>query len=242
MQRRSIGSLYSNRPMERILITGAGGYIGSNAAEYFVRNGYAVTGMAHEHVCDRFRQCGAETINADLRVPASLDAIFALRDYDYVLHIAALASDVGKDDDFRVSNYEGTKQLASLAMRHGVKRFVYLSTADVYGLHDFNGESEDALSFDISANNPYPKYKIKSEQWLADNIPTENFSCVRPCVVFGNGDTTITPRTVSYIRNSLLSSISANGKGVTAGRWRMSRMSAAHSMPRCCCQKRRAKA
>lgn len=188
--------------MERILITGAGGYIGSNAAEYFVRKGYAVTGMVHNNVSDRFLRCGAEAVNADLRIPASLDVLFSLREYDYVLHIAALASDVGKDDDFIVSNYEAVKHLASLAIRHSVKRFVYLSTADVYGLHDFNGESEDALSFDLSADNPYPKYKIKSEQWLADNIPHENFSCVRPCVVFGNGDTTITPRTVNYIRSS----------------------------------------
>ena len=103
--------------MERILITGAGGYIGSNAAEYFVSKGYAVTGMVHNNVCDRFRRCGAEAINADLRIPASLDAIFSLREYDYVLHIAALASDVGKDDDFRVSNYEAVKHLATLAMR-----------------------------------------------------------------------------------------------------------------------------
>ncbi len=150
--------------MERVLITGAGGYIGSNAAEYFVRNGYAVTGTVHANTCERFRQCGAEAISADLRVSASLDALFALREYDYVLHIAALASDVGKDDDFRVSNFEAVKQLAALSMRHNVKRFVYLSTADVYGLHDFNGEGEDSLSFDLSATHPYPKYQIKSEQ------------------------------------------------------------------------------
>ena len=30
------------------------------------------------------------------------------------------------------------KNLASAAMEHGVKRFAYLSTADVYGLHDFS--------------------------------------------------------------------------------------------------------
>ena len=188
--------------MERILITGAGGYIGSNAAEYFVRHGYAVTGTVHRKVCERFRNSGAEAISADLRVPASLEALFVLRDYDYVLHIAAFASDVGREDDFRVSNYEAVKQLATLSLHHGVRRFVYLSTADVYGLHDFCGETEDLLRFDLSATNPYPKYKIKSEQWLADNLPSERFACVRPCVVFGNGDTTITPRTVSYIRSS----------------------------------------
>ena len=56
-------------------------------------------------------------------------------------------------------------------MEHGVKRFVYLSTADVYGLHDFNGESEEELAFDETVKNPYPKYKILSEKWLAANLP-----------------------------------------------------------------------
>jgi nucleoside-diphosphate-sugar epimerase len=89
-------------------------------------------------------------------------------------------------------------------MAHGVKRLVYLSTADVYGLHDFSGQTEDELDFDLNASNPYPKYKIKSEQWLAEHIPAGRFACVRPCVVFGNGDTTITPRTLAYIKNSPL--------------------------------------
>ena len=188
--------------MERILITGAGGYIGSNAVVYFAQNGYIVTGMVHRNICDRFRNTGAEPIQAELCNPASLDSLFTSHKYDYVLHIAALASDVGREEDFRIANFEAVKQLASLAIRNKVKRLVYLSTADVYGLYDFNGETEDQLSFDANATNPYPKYKIKSEQWLANNLPAERFACVRPCVVFGNGDTTITPRTVNYLKTS----------------------------------------
>ena len=188
--------------MERILITGAGGYIGSNAAVYFAQKGYAVTGMVHRNICDRFRSSGAETVHAELREPSSLDALFTSHKYDCVLHIAALASDVGRDEDFRIANFEAVKQLATLSLRHDVKRFVYLSTADVYGLKDFHGETEEHLSFEANVTNPYPKYKIKSEQWLAENMQPERFACVRPCVVFGNGDTTITPRTVNYLRTS----------------------------------------
>jgi len=188
--------------MERILITGAGGYIGSNAADYFVRQGYAVTGTIHRNVNGCFLKSGAESLNIDLRDPSSLEALFSSREYDYVLHIAALASDIGRDSAFRETNYNAVQRLAALSMKHGVKRFVYLSTADVYGLHDFNGETEEMLGFDDSVTNPYPKYKIMSEKWLAENISPDRYACVRPCVVFGNGDTTITPRTVSYIRNS----------------------------------------
>ena len=202
LSRRNIGQRFLIEIMERILITGAGGYIGSNAAVYFAQKGYAVTGMVRHNICERFRSSGAETVHADLRESASLDALFTSHKYDYVLHIAALACDVGRDEDFRIANFEAVKQLASLSLRNDVKRFVYLSTADVYGLKDFNGETEEQLSFEANATNPYPKYKIKSEQWLSENLPPERFSCVRPCVVFGNGDTTITPRTVNYLSTS----------------------------------------
>lgn len=187
--------------METVLVTGAGGYIGSNAAEYFVRAGYRVVGVVHRKVADRFARLGVKTITADLTDEAAIGRLFDDKP-DYVVHIAARASDVGRDEWFRVANYEVVKNLASVSTDRNVKRFVYLSTADVYGLHDFNGESEDELSFDESAVNPYPKYKILSEKWLAANLPRERFSCVRPCVVYGRGDTSITPRTVAYLKNS----------------------------------------
>ena len=152
--------------METVLITGAGGYIGSNAAEYFVRAGYRVVGVVHRKVADRFARLGVKTITADLTDEAAIGRLFDDKP-DYVVHIAALASDVGRDEWFRAANYEVVKNLASVSMDRNVKRFVYLSTADVYGLHDFNGESEDELSFDETVTNPYPKYKILSEKWLA---------------------------------------------------------------------------
>ena len=185
----------------KVLITGAGGYIGSNAAEFFVKQGCTVTGMVRERVAERFAQSGATAVKADLCDFASLDKLFEQR-FDYVIHIAARASDVGRDEWFRTPNFEAVKHLAELSMKHSVKRFVYLSTADVYGLHDFHGETEEELTFDHAVSNPYPKYKIRSEEWLKANLPLDRFACVRPCVVYGNGDTTITPRAVAFLKSS----------------------------------------
>ena len=187
--------------MATILLTGAGGYVGSNAAEYFVRRGFRVIGTVRSRVAERLRTSGAEIRNADVTDLQSVAALFD-EPIDYVVHVAARVSEVGRDDWFRVSNYEAVQRLATQALDRGVKRFVYLSTADVYGLHDFHGETEDELSFDERERNPYPKYKILSEKWLAANLPSERFSCVRPCVIYGHGDTSITPRTVAYLKNS----------------------------------------
>lgn len=189
--------------METVLVTGAGGYIGSNAAEYFVKVGYRVVGTVRNHVAERLTRLGIKTLKINLADAADLPRLFEEK-IDYVVHVAARASDVGRDEWFRAANYDAVKSLASIAMEHGVKRFVYLSTADVYGLHDFNEESEEELVFDETVKNPYPKYKILSEKWLAANLQRERFSCVRPCVVYGRGDTSITPRTVAYLKNSPL--------------------------------------
>ena len=128
--------------METVLVTGAGGYIGSNAAEYFVNAGYRVIGTIHRHVAERLTRLGIKTISIDLSDATNLPRLFEEK-IDYVVHIAARASDVGRDEWFRAANYDAVKGLASVAMEHGVKRFVYLSTADVYGLYDFKGESEE---------------------------------------------------------------------------------------------------
>lgn len=187
--------------METILLTGAGGYVGSNAAEYFVRKGFHVIGTVRRRVADRLRTSGAEIRTADLTDAQAAASLFD-SPVDYVVHVAARASDVGRDAWFRQTNYDAVRRLAELSMQRGIRRFVYLSTSDVYGLHDFNGESETELAFDEKAKNPYPKYKALSEKWLADKLPSECFSCVRPCVIYGRGDTSITPRTVAYLRNS----------------------------------------
>jgi len=186
--------------METVLITGAGGYIGSNAAAYFTGRGFRVVGTVRRSSVRAEGKC-AKVIRADLADTSSAAGLFD-EPIDYVLHVAGRASDVGRDEWFRAANYEATIRLAEAAIGHGVRRFVYLSTADVYGLHDFNGEGEDELDFDERADNPYPKYKILSEKWLKANLPPERFSCVRPCVVFGRGDTSITPRTLAYLRRS----------------------------------------
>lgn len=189
--------------MNRVLITGAGGYIGSNAALYFLQKGCRVTGMIHREAAPRrLEGTGIELEKAELCDPGSLERLFDHRTYDFVIHIAARADDTGRDEVFRKVNYEAVRQLALLSMKHHVKRFVYLSTSDVYGLHDFHGEGEDDLPLDHSARHPYPKYKILSEEWLRANLPQERFSCVRPCVVWGNGDSTITPRAIAFLKRS----------------------------------------
>ena len=52
-------------PMETILVTGAGGYVGSNAACYFAAHGFRVKGVVHRRVSQRLKDADIETVPAD---------------------------------------------------------------------------------------------------------------------------------------------------------------------------------
>lgn len=188
--------------MTKVLITGAGGYIGSNVAEYFVQHGFEVTGMVHRKIVPRFAETQAEAIHADLCDFSSLDRLFENHDYEYVIHIAARASDVGRREWFRIQNFEAAKYLATLSMKHDVKRFVYMSTSDVYGLRDFHGETEEELSRGTDIRNYYPLFKVYTEEWIEKNLPTGRWAFVRPFIAWGNGDTSITPRVIGFLKTS----------------------------------------
>jgi nucleoside-diphosphate-sugar epimerase len=123
--------------MKRILVTGAGGYIGIPLCERLLKGGYHVLAL------DRFffgmdkveKLCsvpGFEVMREDIRY---LDPAL-LRDVDAIVDLAGLSNDATAEIDPRLTidiNYSGAVRLAQAAKEYGVKRYVYSSSASVYG-------------------------------------------------------------------------------------------------------------
>jgi nucleoside-diphosphate-sugar epimerase len=191
--------------MKTVFITGAGGFVGSHAAEYFAAEGFRVFALVHNNICDRLKELAeagkASVIHGDINDPEKLEDALKNLNIDYFIHCAAKASDIGRWKDFERTNFKAVTGLASMCLRLNVERFVYVSTTDVYGLKDFNGEDEESLPFDNKAKNYYPVTKIKSELWLRAEMPKERFAVVRPAAIWGPGDQTLTPRIVDYLKS-----------------------------------------
>ena len=113
-----------------VLVTGARGYLGGRLVQHLeAHGGFAVRrGSRRAHGDD-----GAVVAMGELRDDALLES--ACRGVQAVVHLAALNEiDSARDPDRAMEvNVEGTRRLVAAAARTGVERFVYLSTAHVYG-------------------------------------------------------------------------------------------------------------
>jgi NADH dehydrogenase len=111
---------------QRLLITGASGYIGRRLVRAARVRGFDVVATVRDP--RRFLAPeGVTTRSFDLTRPGDMDTLLA--GIDGVIHLAAIIAEdsrpVGVEEDINVS---GTRQLVDAARRHGVRRFVFLSS------------------------------------------------------------------------------------------------------------------
>ncbi len=128
--------------MQRILVTGAAGFIGSHSVECLLERGCRVVGVDNlrtgrlENLAGARRSPHFEWVEADASDPEAMGALFARHRFDGVVHLAALVS---VPESFREpelnyrSNLAATDLLARLCVEQDCRRFVFASSAAVYG-------------------------------------------------------------------------------------------------------------
>jgi len=105
-------------------------------------------------------------IRADIRDFENVDAILAAGDWDTVIHLAAISNDPSSELDPQVTesvNLDAVNHLMHSAKRHGVKRFLYASSASVYGVKETENVTEDLPLDPITI---YAKCKAEGEAIL----------------------------------------------------------------------------
>jgi UDP-glucose 4-epimerase len=167
--------------MTTVLLTGATGYIGSHTWLALQAAGYDVVGIddfsnSSPRVLERLQELSGRAPvfeRASVCNPAAMDALFASHRVDAVVHFAAFKA-VGESTQqplrYYGNNIGGMLTLAQAMKDHGVGRFVFSSSATVYGKPERNPITESAAT---SATNPYGRTKLISEQMLADLAAAE---------------------------------------------------------------------
>jgi len=152
-----------------ILVTGAAGYIGSVCSEVLVSRGMNV--IALDSLLEGHRGAlppSAVFCKVDLADRAALETVFSQHKIDAVMHFAAealVAKSVREPSIFYATNVGSGVNLLDAVTRHGVKKFIFSSTAATYGEPEIVPIPEDHRKAPI---NPYGKSKLTFEGILAD--------------------------------------------------------------------------
>ncbi len=150
-----------------VLVVGGAGYIGSHMVKELL-DGCGVVVLDNLSRGHRELLPGGEFIEGDLGNAALLDSIFSQHRIDAVMHFAAyslVGESVEQPLRYYRNNLAHTVELVDSMIRHSVKRFIFSSTAAVYGEPDRTPIGED---HPCRPTNPYGETKLTVEHLLKD--------------------------------------------------------------------------
>ena len=157
--------------MNKVLLTGADGFIGSHLAEKLVNDGYDVKALVQYNSFGTWGWLDSldekiinkmEIISGDIRDPYLCNNL--VKDCNRVLHLAALIAipySYSAPQNYIDTNITGTCNLMQSALLNGVEKFIQTSTSEVYGTAQYVPIDE---SHPLSGQSPYAASKIGSDQ------------------------------------------------------------------------------
>jgi len=167
---------------ERILVTGGAGYIGSVVVKQLLDCGYEpiiFDDLSHGHRAAL--PASARLIVGDIADRAMLERIFAEFQPQAVMHFAAFieaGESMQRPEKYFRNNTANALTLLETVLAHGVQRFVFSSTAALYGTPEKTPIEEDAR---LQPTNAYGESKLLVERMLAwlHRVHGLRYACLR---------------------------------------------------------------
>lgn len=179
----------------RVLVTGASSMIGRHVVDRLVDRGDDVVVLQR-------RSVGRDDVGevlGDLADEAT--ARRGTADVDGVIHLAARVGITGPWSAFRSANVDGTRHLLDAARRHGVRRFVHVSTPSVAHAGDPLVGAPAGPADPDRVRGHYARSKAMAEELaLRSDDADLAVAAIRPHLVWGPGDTQLVGRVVERAR------------------------------------------
>ncbi|MDX1406302.1 MAG: UDP-glucose 4-epimerase GalE [Woeseiaceae bacterium] len=152
----------------KILVTGGAGYIGSHVVRQLGQADEAVVTLDNLSTGFEAAVTAGELVIGDTGDAGKLDELFEQHGFDTVMHFAAhtvVPESMQDPLKYYRNNTANTRTLLEACQKHGVKYFVFSSTAAVYGIPPDGKAAETTPTRPI---NPYGTSKLMTEMMLRD--------------------------------------------------------------------------
>ncbi|HJN72892.1 MAG TPA: NAD(P)-dependent oxidoreductase [Myxococcota bacterium] len=163
-----------------ILITGAGGFLGTTLTRVFVEAGHRVRAA---DLVPPSTQGAAEAVELDVTRPETVRT--AMEGVVVVVHAAGIFDLSCSEQALRAVNVEGAATVARCAAEEGVERFVMVSSTSVYG----RGTAQVPEGGDKRPAHAYDRSKWEGEEATREICETAGLSwaAIRPTLIYGPG-------------------------------------------------------
>jgi len=180
---------YASIAKMKLLITGATGFIGRHLLSRLLEEGYSVSATARSEAdAQSLNQRGVNTTQIDLLSTNNLQPL--VRGHDCVIHCAAHVGLWGPKSLYENLNIQLTQRLLEAATQESVRKFIYMSCANVV-LND-PGPIENATEDMTICHHDSLRYaysKAHAEQLvLSSSSRSLSTIALRPALVWGSGD------------------------------------------------------
>lgn len=166
--------------MARILLSGATGFLGRHLFKHLQGMGHEMFGTSNHPQVD------GPIFYCDIRDPLGVESVFRLVKPEIVIHSAAISSVTSSaaEDYYRV-NTVGTENMINSALAMpGRVRFMFVSTAGVYGNQDTDRLHEGLCPKPV---HHYGMSKFCAERVLVNNLERIDYTIIRPFNIVGEG-------------------------------------------------------
>ncbi|WP_256004920.1 NAD-dependent epimerase/dehydratase family protein [Pedobacter deserti] len=176
----------------RVLVTGANGFLGANAARELQGRGYTVRLMVRRSADMRaLSDLSAEIFYGD--IANEEEVIAAVEGCDFVVHTASVTQQWGVSYAvYEQANIQGTVNVVEACLRHRVQKLIHISTANTIGPGTRNKPANELYSFRLThIRSGYVSTKYISQQYVLEQVERRQLPAVviNPTFMIGEYDT-----------------------------------------------------